>query len=139
MLPGETRANAPDAAFAVARDLAVDRFLLAGDWNMSPQLWDHNYGGTRGAKFFRRIAEAGWVDCYRRFHADEGRTWFRKGNRAYQFDHAFCDGQTAKTLRSCDIDSYAAEVLGLSDHAPLVVELEMPVSGLAAANPPVPR
>ena len=49
--------------------------------------------------------------------------WFREGNAPYQFDHAFCDADTATSLRSCDIDAYPAEQVRLSDHAPLLLRL----------------
>jgi exonuclease III len=73
------------------------------------------------------------VDCYRRFHATEGRSWFRAGQHPYQFDHDFCNPDTAAALRSCDIDAHPAEPMGLSDHAPLILRLEaQPATGQPA-------
>ena len=121
-LPHYPTASLRDVAYVISRDLARGRrFLAAGDWNTSPQRWDE-FHATHEADFFQRAADDGWVDCFRRFHAEEGRTWFRGEDRPYQQDHAFCDPATASILESCDIDAHPAEVLKLSDHAPLVIE-----------------
>ena len=113
-----------DLAYFAYRDLTQGkRFLITGDWNTA-RLWDKVHGGTAGEEFFGRAASDGWVECHRRFHPEEGRTWFRNGNQPYQEDHAFCDATTAERLRACDIDAYPAETLRLSDHAPLVMEFE---------------
>jgi exonuclease III len=122
-LPNRRTAWSRDAAYAVARDAVRPPFLVAGDWNTSPQLDDELHPGKREGDFFVRATGDGWVDCYRRFHDREGRTWFHAGHAPYQFDHAFCDAGTAKGLRSCDIDAYPAEQERLSDHAPLILEL----------------
>jgi exonuclease III len=119
-LPRYDKAWLRDVAYVLCRDLVQDqRFLVAGDWNTSPELWDKLHPSRHEADFFTRAQEDGWVDCYRRFQTDEGRTWFRAGNAPYQFDHAFCDELTADSLAACDIDAHPAETLQLSDHAPL--------------------
>jgi exonuclease III len=112
-----------DAAYAVARDAVRPPFLVAGDWNTSPQLDDELHPWKHEGDFFTRAADDGWVDCYRRFHDREGRSWFGAGHAPYQFDHAFCDPATATVLRSCEIDAHPAEDERLSDHAPLILEI----------------
>ena len=42
-------------------------------------------------------------------------------------DHVFADPTTAATLRSQAIEAYPVEGLGLSDHAPIVLELDLPI------------
>lgn len=66
-LPGNAVSRTSDFAYATLRDrVRGRRFIVGGDWNMSPEL------GVRG--------------------------------------------------RSCEIDPHLASSLGLSDHAPLVLE-----------------
>lgn len=114
-----------DLAYSAYRDLVQGRrFLVSGDWNTA-RLWDKVYGGSGGVEFFERAAADGWVECHRVFHDEEGRTWFRGTEQPYQLDHAFCDPVTAQALKSCEVDPYPVEQLGLSDHAPLVMEFEM--------------
>jgi hypothetical protein len=111
-----------DVPFAIYRAGMAAPFVVSGDWNVSPELWDRHHPGMHEADFFARTVEAEWVDIYRQYHASEGRTWFRGNDRPYQLDHAFCDVTTASRLQSCEIDPYPAAVLGVSDHAPLVIE-----------------
>jgi exonuclease III len=64
----------------------------------------------------------GWIECMRRFHEDEVRTWFREGDDHYQLDHVFCAPTLSEALSSCEVLPDAAERLALSDHAPVLVE-----------------
>jgi exonuclease III len=114
-----------DVAYAVFRERVRNRrFLVSGDWNIA-RLWDTHHRGTNETDFFTRAEQDGWVECYRLFHTEEGRTWFRGSDPGYQLDHAFCDPATAKLLQSCDIEPGPAEKLGLSDHAPLILHLSL--------------
>lgn len=114
-----------DVAYAtVSHRIRGHRFLVGGDWNISPQLWLTYHPRSHDADFFVRAARDGWVDCYRRDHDSEGQTWFRANNLPYQFDHVFCDEVTAKSMGSCTIDPRPAATLRVSDHAPLVAEFE---------------
>ena len=114
-----------DVAYRYYRDTVRGRrFLVSGDWNVSPRLWDEHHPGDHEAEFFDRARDDGWIDCYQAFHADEGQTLFKVGSPPYQADHAFCDGETAKALRDCYIYPHPAEDLKLSDHAPLILEFE---------------
>lgn len=121
-LPAYPVAYYYDLPYAIYRDRVPQRFLVSGDWNVSPILWDQHHANSHEADFFKRAKDDGWVDCYRQFHPEEGQTWFHKNHRAYQLDHAFCDAGTALQLRSCEIDPHPAAALGLSDHAPLLIE-----------------
>jgi len=113
-----------DVAYAIQRRrVEGGRFLVGGDWNTA-RLWDRTHPQAYEADFFTRAEADGWVDCYRRFHPEgEGRTWFRGSDAPYQLDHVFCDATTTAQLTACVIHPHAAETLGLSDHAPLVVDL----------------
>ena len=112
-----------DVAYAIYRDrVAGRRFVVSGDWNVA-RLWDVHHPGANEADFFARSEADGWVECYRRLHPEaEGRSWFRDQDPHYQLDHAFCDPATAAFLEASDIDAHPAEVLKLSDHAPMILE-----------------
>jgi exonuclease III len=121
--PKEPVAYKNDVAYAIYRERVHGRrFIVSGDWNIA-RLWDALHPGTHETDFFTRAESDGWIDCYRLFNKDEGRTWFCGGDAPYQLDHAFCDPDTAGLLVSCAIDPYPAETLSLSDHAPLILEL----------------
>ena len=123
-LPSYRTAAYYDVPYAIYKERVPEHFLVSGDWNISPVLWDQHHSNSHQSEFFDRARQDGWVDCYRQFHSDEGRTWFRRTDRPYQMDHAFCDPTVALALRSCEIEAYPAEKLRVSDHAALLLELE---------------
>lgn len=100
-------------------------FIVGGDWNESPSLWDDTYGVENGAEFFAAVRALGWVDGARHLHPGSGdlRTLFRTGSKAYQIDHVFTDSLTAQHLTKVFVEQPPG-VGELSDHAPLVVELD---------------
>jgi exonuclease III len=99
-------------------------FVFGGDWNTS-RLFDERYGPRDNNEFFDRMADAGFIDCLRRFHNTEVRTWFRPGDAHYQLDHLFCDDAFAKRLTSCLVHSEPAESMGYSDHAPIIADFDI--------------
>jgi hypothetical protein len=114
-----------DVAYRFYRDTVQGRrFLVGGDWNVSPRLWDALHPGDHEAEFFDRAKDDGWIDCDHRPDADEPQTLFKVGSPAYQPDHAFCDAVTAEALISCKVDPPPARDLKLSDHAPLILEFK---------------
>ena len=119
---GEPWSN--DVAFAAYRELARDRrFLIGGDWNTARYVDDKGQPKPDGAEFFERTAVAGWTELSLLANNLEGRTWFGSAAlRPYQPDHVFADERTAYRNRARVIDTYPVETLGLSDHAPWVLE-----------------
>jgi hypothetical protein len=113
-------ANVNDVVVARLAPLVEGRrFLLAGDWNVA-RGEDDQYPGHPGTEFFERTDALGWREC---LIGPEQRTWFGHG-RPYQDDHVFCDGR----LRDCLKSDWVAEEavhLGLSDHAPLVLDFDI--------------
>src|SRR5439155_16093202 len=90
---------------------------------------DSSYPGTAGAEFFARVRERGWFDCVWEKCGEEMQTWFRAGDRPYQLDHAFCDPALGDRLQTVRVATEAAANLGLSDHAPLILDFEVaPIS-----------
>ena len=126
-----------DVAFAGFRDL-VDgrRFIIAGDWNTSRWADVDGIPTPAGAEFFARAAAAGWVELSLDSDGREGKTWYGSTNpRTHLPDHVFADAETAATLRSFRIDPYPVEAQGLSDHAPMILELDLEIA--APETPPV--
>ena len=118
-----------DLAFiALARLFEGDRFVAAGDWNTC-----RRYRG--GPEFFARAASRGWFECHRE---PEEPSYFRGSAGMYQLDHAFCDSATANSLTSCHV-IVDETVRSVSDHAPLVVDLELTASHAVQGVAPQPR
>jgi hypothetical protein len=110
-----------DVAFdALARLVEGQRFIVGGDWN-NARLFDEGRPGEPVASmFFTRASDRGWFECHQ---GDEEQTWLRPNNKPYQLDHIFTDSETARTVTAC----FAANgwpASELSDHAPLVTELD---------------
>jgi hypothetical protein len=120
-----------DVAFAGYRELLAARpagshFLIGGDWNTGRFVDEQGVPKTDGAEFFQRSAEVGWREITLDADGHEGRTWYGPGGPLpYQPDHVFADAATAKQVRSMEIEAYPVETLGFSDHAPLVIELDV--------------
>jgi hypothetical protein len=115
-----------DVAFAAYRDLLADRrFLIAGDWNTSRYEDERGTPDPAGAEFFERAAAAGWVEVSL-VDGREGKTWYGSNTpRPHQADHAFADTTTARLLRSFSIEPWPVTELGLSDHAPLLLDIDL--------------
>jgi endonuclease/exonuclease/phosphatase family metal-dependent hydrolase len=116
-----------DVMFAGCRELLEGRrFLLAGDWNTSRWLDSNGVAAPSGQEFFDRAAVAGWVELSLDANGREGKSWYGSTNpRVSQPDHVFADATTAASLRSFRIDPYPVDAHGLSDHAPLILELDL--------------
>lgn len=115
-----------DVAFAAYRDILGDRrFLIAGDWNTSRYEDEHGTPDPAGAEFFERAAAAGWVEVSLD-DGREGKTWYGSNTpRPHQADHAFADTATAQLVRSFSIEAWPISELGLSDHAPLLLDIDL--------------
>ena len=127
-----------DVAFAGFRELVAGRrFLLAGDWNTSRSLDADGVPARDGQEFFERVAAAGWTELSLDADGREGKTWYGSTNpRVCQLDHIFADAQTAASFRSFRIEPWPVEAQGLSDHAPLILEVELEMAVAAASAQP---
>lgn len=126
-----------DVAFAGFRRFIGDRrFLIAGDWNTSRWVDEHGVATPAGAEFFDRAANAGWTEVSLDAEGHESKTWYGSTNpRTHQPDHAFTDAETAGLVRSFAIEPWPITALGLSDHAPLVLELDLNAMPPAVSAP----
>lgn len=111
--------------------------ILVGDYNIAHTEIDV-YDPVRLSKesgflpeeraWFDEFLKAGFVDCFRTFHADEKHrySWWsyrelaRTGNRGWRIDYACVTKGLAGKVRNCDI---LDQVEG-SDHCPVLLELK---------------
>jgi exodeoxyribonuclease-3 len=117
--------------------------VLGGDFNVAPKdddVWDPRacHGGThvseRERDAFARICGLGLVDAYRLRHPEPGRyTWwdYRAGNFQRNFgmriDHLLVSAPVQERVIWAEIDREARKGKPIpSDHAPLVIDIDMP-------------
>jgi hypothetical protein len=117
-----------DVAFAGYLELLAARpaspFLIGGDWNTARYIDDQGMPAADGTEFMDRAAAAGWVDMTLDTGGREVRTWFgRPGPRPYQPDHVL--GSSDVRATNFRVDEEPVVVHDLSDHAPLVLEVEV--------------
>ena len=130
-----------DVAFAGFREFVADRrFLVSGDWNTSRWVDEHGVATPTGVEFFARAEAAGWREISLDAEGREGKTWYGSTNpRTYQPDHAFADAGTVALVRSFAIEPWPITALGLSDHAPLVLDIDVEAAdNVVPAHPPTP-
>jgi endonuclease/exonuclease/phosphatase family metal-dependent hydrolase len=95
------------------------RFVAGGDINAARH-FDVVYEKKTYAKFFASVAKRGLHDCHFGLHGQDERTFWGKGE--YQLDHFFVEESAKASVRKCDVIT-TAETRRLSDHSPLVLEL----------------
>jgi exodeoxyribonuclease-3 len=117
--------------------------VLGGDFNVAPtdaDVWDPRacHGGTHVSEpersAFARLVHWGLIDAYRLHHPEPGRySWwdYRAGNFHKNFgmriDHLLVSEPVAKRTLWAEIDREARKGKPLpSDHAPLVIDLDVP-------------
>jgi exodeoxyribonuclease-3 len=117
--------------------------VVGGDLNVAPDdmdVWDPVacHGGTHVSlperQAFRRLADWGLVDVYRRLHPEPGRyTWwdYRAGNfhknYGMRIDHLLVTPAVAARTVWAEIDREARKGKPMpSDHTPLVIDLDEP-------------
>ena len=117
--------------------------VVGGDFNVAPEdadVWDPTacHGGThvseREREAFARICRLGLVDVYRLQHPEPGRyTWwdYRAGNFQKNFgmriDHLLVSSPLKSRVVWAEIDREARKGKPIpSDHAPLVVDIDVP-------------
>jgi endonuclease/exonuclease/phosphatase family metal-dependent hydrolase len=99
--------------------------VVGGDLN-SARLAEKVWPGYGHGPFFERIDKGDpWVDCCRRFHATEVQTFFGDScSHPFQDDHIFASGDLSPRVRSCNVIVNDL-TRSVSDHVPLVVELDL--------------
>lgn len=114
-----------DAAVTAIEPLAESReaFVVGGDFNTCRAYDDHStFGQVPSCRaWFERRQDRGWFDAMRRFHPDDQRTYLKPGTGSYELDHVFVDDGLLDHLTGCRV----LDAGGLSDHAPLLIELDL--------------
>jgi endonuclease/exonuclease/phosphatase (EEP) superfamily protein YafD len=114
--------NVNDLVFHELAGLIEGRFIVAGDWNTGRT----QSSAKAGIEFFDRAHDQGWYDCVWDKFAKEVRTWFREGDTLLQDDHVFSDPAFGESAQLAWAAQDAALNLRLSDHAPLVIDFDVP-------------
>lgn len=130
--PSLPAAKVNDLVFSELAGVTGPRFIVGGDWNTGRT----QSSKTAGVEFFDRAQQAGWHDCV---DSTEGeiQTWFGRGT-LIQNDHVFCDRSLGEEVQAAWAAEDAAVRLGLSDHAPLVIDVEMKSIAMTNLRPDTP-
>jgi exonuclease III len=91
---------------------------------------------TWGREFYEQAERDGWIETQVHLHGDETQTWLRPGNRPHELDHVFCDAGLAERLTGSRSLPKVVSFLGLSDHAPLIVDFDLDIT--PAMSDPAP-
>lgn len=102
--------------------LASGPFVLGGDLNSS-LLFDKNEDGQE-ARLFKNLASQGFIDTRSRHSESEIQTFFKPRTRPFQLDHVYADEATESNVVRWEVLAHVARDLTLSDHAPVLVELD---------------
>jgi endonuclease/exonuclease/phosphatase family metal-dependent hydrolase len=113
--------NVNDLIFHELAGLVEGPFIAAGDWNTGRT----QRSAKAGIEFFERAHQRGWYDCVWDRGGEEIQTWFGRGN-LIQDDHIFSDHTLGERAREAWAGGDAALRLELSDHAPLVIDFDVP-------------
>jgi len=116
--------------------------VLGGDFNVAPadiDVWDPRacHGGTHVSgperQAFEQLGRWGLADAYRLHHPEAGRyTWwdYRAGNFHKNFgmriDLVYASASLAAAVTDAYVDRDARKGKGPSDHAPVVVDVDLP-------------
>ena len=129
------------ATFLEEREQSGDLICLVGDFNIAPSNLDiHDpmkyEGGIMASKIEREsldnVLKGRLVDSFRIFEKNTGHwSWWDYRNNAYELnkgwriDHIYISKELSSKLKSCVIDSLPRANLRPSDHAPVVINLDL--------------
>jgi exodeoxyribonuclease III len=115
-------------ALLTAAELSIhEPFAIVGDLNTGLHRIDER-GATFGVEdAFRALLGQGWVDAFRALHGDV-REYSHgvRGEGRHRVDHAFLSPSLVPRLRACWYEHGPRVVEALSDHSPLVLDLDDP-------------
>jgi exodeoxyribonuclease III len=114
-----------EALIAALKANAGEHALAMGDFNTCRPYLDEAGAIDKTAHYMDKIAEIGFCDLWRRrYPAVREYSWFSTSGNGFRIDHAFLsDGLAAQAgpIRY----SHEERLAGISDHSPLIVELEV--------------
>ncbi len=113
------------ALLTAAEQSIHEEFVIVGDLNTGLHRIDER-GATFGCEdAFRELLAQGWVDAFRALHGDVRE--YSHGARSegrHRVDHAFLSPSLAPRLQACFYEHGPRVVDRLSDHSPLVLDLD---------------
>jgi exonuclease III len=98
------------------------RFIFGGDLN-SGYLFDTVYRYDNNKILFENMRQQGFIDLRLAHSVVEQQTYFKDNKGPYQLDQVFGDARTAARTTQWEVLSHVARDLELSDHAPVIVEI----------------
>jgi exodeoxyribonuclease-3 len=113
------------ALLTAAEQSIHEEFAILGDLNTGLHRIDER-GATFGVEdAFRELLAQGWIDAFRALHGDV-REYSHgvRGAGQHRIDHAFLSPSLAPRLRACFYEHGPRVVDRLSDHSPLVLDLD---------------
>jgi endonuclease/exonuclease/phosphatase family metal-dependent hydrolase len=121
---------------AVDQHVGGRRFVVGGDFNVAWRFDEEqgSEGGYWASAQFQAARSKGWRRCHLKFHAGEERTFFRGARELYQLDHIFADKITYDAASRCDVLQMEDQDR-LSDHAPMILEVEEPNAATESRSP----
>ena len=121
--------------------MIYEKICILGDFNIAPSEIDiHNpqkyEGGIMASKIEREslnnVLKGRFIDSFRIFEKNTGHwSWWDYRNNAYELnkgwriDHIFISKNLSSKLKSCVIERNQRENLQPSDHAPVLINLEI--------------
>ena len=117
------RAHAWNSLVGLARTMTCDPAIILGDLNAGRPRVDGTGLTRRDGEVLGRLAALGFEDVFRRLHPDaDVASWWSHSGRGYRLDHALANASLMPRLKRAGYGEDAVR-RGVSDHAPLVVEL----------------
>jgi exodeoxyribonuclease III len=114
-----------EALIAALSSESTARALAIGDFNTCRAYVDEAGAIDATAHYMDRIEGIGFCDLWRR-RRPEGReySWFSTRGNGFRIDHAFLSHDLAARAAAIGY-SHEERIAGLSDHSPLILELEV--------------
>lgn len=81
-------------------------------------------GGRVNYRAIKIMLDGGYVDCYRRLHAEPGFT-FPAWDPHVRLDYVFAPHQYASRVNKCDVITSIKEPAKATDHLPLMAEIDL--------------
>jgi exonuclease III len=103
--------------------LTNQSFVLGGDIN-SGRLFDSVYRYSNNGTLWENLERQGFIDLRPKHFENEVQTFFRPNAAPYQLDHFFGSDDISKCTSGWSVLTEVAQELKLSDHAPVVVEID---------------
>ena len=113
-----------EALIAALSSQSPSRALAIGDFNTCRAYVDEAGAIDATAHYMDAIEQIGYRDLWRHRHPDRREySWFSTWNNGFRIDHAFLSRELAACAGTVYY-SHQERIAGLSDHSPLILELD---------------